>query len=240
MRVTNRPARDTRLEMAATAVMIIAIIGLGVQTSAQQTPQQAGEHLGVADTFVRVATDEEGWVVVGYEIANDSVGKEWMLLDVGLTLTKGTEAQKITREDLKLVTPGHEVISLPTQEEFEKVRGSLKPLVKRDSLVGESINYFPPSADAPCKLQFFNDPGAPRSGMLASDEVELSSNRACLGRVYFQVPGGVQLGTYNFDVRFANSVVKVPIDIMTEEQAKAFAKQWKDAQEEAKHAKDPS
>lgn len=51
------------------------------------------------------------------------------------------------------------------------------------------------------------------------------------------MPGGIQLGNYNFDVKLADSVLKVPIEIMTEEQAKEFEKQWKEAEKKAKHEK---
>ena len=184
---------------------------------------------------MRVATNEEGWVVLGYRIANESAGKDWMLLDLGMTVMKGTKAQKITRDDIKLVTPDHKVISLPTQEEFEKVRGSVAPLVQRAAMMGDSINYFPAGSDDPCAIQFFAEQARPGRVMLAYHEVELSSNRACVGRVYFEIPDGIQLGLYNLDVKFADSVVKVPMQIMTEEEAKAFTKEWKKSLKEAKH-----
>jgi hypothetical protein len=211
------------------------ICGFGfVAAAEEQTRAQATEQVGAEDTYVRNAINDEGYVIVGYEIANESVGEEWMLLDLGMTVVKGTEAHKITRDDIKLVTPKNEVLSLPTQEEFEKVRGEVLPMVKRSAMMGESINYFPPSADSPCSIQFFAETVGPRM-MVAYDEVELSSNRACVGRVYFKIPGGIQYGLYNLDVVFANSVLKVPIQIMTKEEAKEFTKKWREAQKESKH-----
>ena len=70
---------------------------------------------------------------------------------------------------------------------------------------------------------------------IAYDQVDLSSQRACIGRLYFHVPGGIQYGNYNLDVKFANSVVKVPMKIMTKDEAKEFEKQWKQELKEAKH-----
>ena len=219
----------------AFAVLLLGFAGWAVaEEQAAQTPQQAGEQIGVEGTFVRVAANDEGWVVVGYRIANESVGKNWMLLDVGLTVMKGTKPHKITRDDIKLVTTDRQVISLPTQEEYEKVRGELLPLVQRAALTGDSINYFPAPADTPCSIQFFAEQGGPRV-MLAYDEVELTDNRACVGRLYFEIPGGIQYGLYNFDVKFANSIVKVPLQIMTEDEAKEFTKEWKKALKEERH-----
>src|SRR5687768_15255543 len=36
--------------------------------------------------FVRVAYNNEGYVVLGYQVANRSIGDEWMLLDLGVTV----------------------------------------------------------------------------------------------------------------------------------------------------------
>jgi hypothetical protein len=222
------------MALAAVALLVAGVVSSPVAAE-EQTPAQAGEQVGIEGTFVRVALDEEGFLVVGYRIANESVGKEWMLLDVGMTVMKGTKPQTITRDDIKLVTPDHEVLSLPSQEDYQKARGEVMPLVKRAALVGDSINYFPASADSPCSLTLFTEPGVPTAEAMARDEVELSHNRACVGRLYFHVPGGIKLGNYNFDVKFENSIVKVPIEIMTEEQAKEFTKKWKESLKKSKH-----
>ncbi len=215
----------------------VCVFGLGaVATAEDETPEQAGEKVGVVGQFVRVAETDEGWVVVGYKIANGSVNDEWMLLDVGMTVLSGAKSQKITRDQVKLVTPDNQVVSLASQEEFSKARGSLAALNERANTMGDSINYFPPGTDQPCRIGFFNDPSKPMVG-LAYDEVELDSQRACMGRLFFQVPGGIQLGNYNLDVAFANSVVRVPIQIMTKDEAKEFEKKWKEAQKEAKEKK---
>ena len=229
----ERPFRV--LVMALSVLLLLGVGGwAGAEEEAAQTPEQAGEQVGVEGTYVRVATNDEGWVVLGYRIANESVGEEWMLLDLGVTVMKGVKSHKIMRDDIKLVTPDHRVISLPTQEDYEKVRGELVPLVNRAARMGDSINYWPAGTDAPCSIQFFAEQGTPRV-MLAYDEVELSNNRACVGRVYFQVPGGIQHGLYNLDVKFADSIVKVPMQIMTEDEAKEFTKEWKKALKEEKH-----
>jgi hypothetical protein len=129
------------------------------------------------------------------------------------------------------------VLPLPSQEEFLKARGEVAAMTDRDNMMRESINYFPPGTNEPCAIKFFADPSHPAAG-LAYDKVELSSQRACIGRLYFHVPGGLQLGNYNVDVKFADSVLKVPMEIMTKKQAKEFEKKWKEAEKEAKHKGD--
>ena len=36
--------------------------------------------------FVRAAYNNEGYVILGYQLANRSVGEEWMLLEFGMTV----------------------------------------------------------------------------------------------------------------------------------------------------------
>jgi hypothetical protein len=214
--------------------LVVGIVGFAAAAAAEEeTAAQAGEKTGVEGTFVRVAENGEGWVVLGYEIANSSVGNEWMLLDVGMTVMQGVKGQKITRDQVKLVTPEGKVLPLPSDEEFAKARGSLAAMTERDNMMHPSINYFPPGADQACRIGFFSDPTRPAQS-LAYDEVDLNSQRACVGRLYFHVPGGIQLGNYNLDVQFANSIVRVPMKIMTKEEAKKFEKEWKEAEKKAK------
>jgi hypothetical protein len=90
-------------------------------------------------------------------------------------------------------------------------------MTERANINRDSINYFPPGADRACRIGFFSDPTKPMQD-LAYDEVELNSQRACVGRLHFHLPGGIQYGNYNLDVQFANSVVRVPMKIMTKDE----------------------
>ena len=221
--------------------LVIPAIALGVVIWAggwaagdQESPSQAGEKVGIEGTFVRVAENQEGWVVVGYGTANESVGKDWMLLDVGITLQHGVKSQKLTRDQVTLVTPDHTVIPLATQEEIMKARGDLEAMSRADAMMHDSINYFPADAPRECRIGFFTDPSQMQPGM-AYDQVDLNNQAACVGRVYFHVPNGIQYGDYNLDVKFEDSVVRVPMNIMTKEQAEEFEKKWKEERKEAKH-----
>jgi hypothetical protein len=215
--------------------LVVCVVGFGGVVSAEEeTAAQAGEKTGVMGKFVRVAETDEGWVVLGYGTANDSVKEEWMLLNVGMTVKQGVKGQKITRDQIKLVTPEGQGISLPSNEEYSTARASLAAMTQRDDMMHESIDYFPPGADRACRIGFFSDPTKPIQD-LAYDEVNLDPQRACVGRLYFHVPGGIQLGDYNLDVQFANSVVRVPMQIMTKDEAKEFEKQWKEAEKADKH-----
>jgi hypothetical protein len=227
--------RSTFFCVTLVSVVALTMVGAGVGAAAEdETAAQAGEKTGIVGKFVRVAETDEGWVVLDYSIANESVKEEWMLLDVGMTVLPGVKGQTITRDQITLVTTAGHVIALPSPEEYAEVRGSLGALNERATMMGESINYFPPGADQPCRIGFFSDPTTPGVRM-AYNEVDLNAQRACVGRLYFHVPGGIQYGNYNLDVQFANSVVRVPMKIMTKEEAKDFDKEWKEESKQEKH-----
>ena len=67
-------------------------------------------------------------------------------------------------------------------------------------------------------------------------ENELSSTRACLGRLFFPIPGGIQHGQYWLNVKFENSVVRVPFRILTEDEEKLLDKNYKDIRKQVQEA----
>ena len=71
---------------------------------------------------------------------------------------------------------------------------------------------------------------------MAWDKVELSNNRACLGRLYFPVPGGITYGQHWLNVKFANSVVRVPFRILTKEEEKLLEKNFGDIKKQVDEA----
>ena len=70
----------------------------------------------------------------------------------------------------------------------------------------------------------------------AFGQVDLSSRRGCLGRIYFHVPGGIQHGQHWLNVQFEKSLVRVPFRILTEEEEKKLSKSWKDIKKEHEKA----
>jgi hypothetical protein len=71
---------------------------------------------------------------------------------------------------------------------------------------------------------------------MAYDEVTLSSQRACLGRLYFHVPGGIKYGQHWLNVKFEKSLVRVPFRILTEEEEKLLSKNYKDISKQVEEA----
>jgi hypothetical protein len=208
-----------------------------VDVQGQEKPKVQMPQPGVPEVmtmegkFVRAAYNNEGYVILGYQAANRSLGEEWMLLDFGVTVRGKTPDYTLTREALSLETPDGTTIPLPSIEEYRK--GSTQALQARARIQRDSINYFPPEASRPCALTFFPDLD---QRALPRDEAELSDNRACLGRLYFKVPGGITYGQHWLNVRFEKSVVRVPFRILTKEEEQLLSKNFKDIKKQVDEA----
>ena len=181
--------------------------------------------------YVRIAYNNEGWVTLGYKLANMSVGENWLLLEVGIALRDGVPDYDLTRAAVSLETPDGKTIPLPTIEEFRKA--DVRALQMREKVQRDSINYFPPNAHRACSIQFYTDVS---SRAMAWDKVELSDDRACLGRFYFPVPGGITYGQHWLNVKFAKSLVRAPFRILTKDEEKFLDKNYKDIEKQVEEA----
>ena len=76
----------------------------------------------------------------------------------------------------------------------------------------------------------------PRARSLPFDEVDLSDDRACLGRFYFKIPGGIAYGQDRLNVKFQNSLVRVPFRILTEDEERFVSKNYKGIERQVKEA----
>jgi hypothetical protein len=184
--------------------------------------------------FVRAAYNNEGYVIIGYQLVNRSVGEDWMLLEVGATVLDNTRNYSLKRDALSLETPDGKTIPLATLNEHRE--GNTTALQSREKVQRDSINYFPPSATRACALTFFPDLS---SRVLPVDEVELSNQRACLGRLYFKVPGGITYGQHWLNVKFEKSLVRVPFRVLTKDEEKLMDKHYKSISKQVKDAFTP-
>jgi hypothetical protein len=219
------------------SVLSLAVVGLtsmwplavpgGVR--AQEAPKIQIPQPGVPQImtleglYVRAAYNNEGYVILGYRIVNRSVGEPWMLLEIGVALREGVPAYDLTRDAVSLETPDGKTLPLPSVEEYRKA--NLSALENREKVQRDSINYFPPNARQACRIGFFAELN---QRALPWDQVELSDRRACLGRLFFQVPGGITYGQHWLNVKFAKSLVRVPFRVLTKEEDKLLDKHFDD------------
>ena len=229
-------AKNALFLMLAGLVSLWTPVARGdVQTQEKPTVQMpkpgVPQIMTMEGKFVRAAYNNEGYVILGYQLANRSIGEPWMLLEVGLTVLDSTPAYRLKRDALSLETPDGKTIPLPSISEHRE--GDTRALQNRERVQRDSINYFPPSASRACALTFFPDL---TSRVLPVDEIELSSQRACLGRLFFKVPGGVTYGQHWLNVKFENSLVRVPFRILTEDEERVLSQNYGDISKQVKEA----
>lgn len=213
---------------------------LGPAAQGQEKPQVKIPDPGVPQImtiegkFVRAAYNNEGYVIIGYQLANRSIGEDWMLLEVGLTVLDDVPDYTLKRDAFSLTTPDGATIPVATTEEHRKA--DTRALQSRERVQRDSINYFPPSAYRACALLFFPDL---TSRALPYDQVELSSERGCVGRLYFNVPGGIKYGQHWLNVKFEKSLIRVPFRILTADEEKLLSKNYKDIRKQVQEAFKP-
>ncbi len=224
------------LSLAALGLMLTFPLAVG-DVRAQEPPKVKIPQPGVPQImtmegrFVRAAYNNEGYAILGYRLANNSVGEEWMLLEAGFTLRDGVPNYDLTRDALSIETPDGQTIALASVK--ESLGAPTAALENRAKVMSDSINYFPPSARQACRVGFFSDAD---SLAKAWDKVELSSQRACMGQLYFHVPGKIAYGQHWLNVKFANSVVRVPFRVLTEEEYKLLDKNYKNIEQQVEEA----
>jgi hypothetical protein len=224
------------------AVCLIGVTVLGpLQTAGDARTQQpptvqipkpgVPQIMTMEAKFVRAAYNNEGYVILGYQVNNRSVGEEWMLLEVGLTVLDKTPEYTLKREALSLETPDGKTLPLPSVTEHREANTTA--IQNRTRVQRDSINYFPPMASRPCRIGFFSDLD---QRAMPYDQVAVSNTRACLGRLYFHIPGGITYGQYWLNVKFEKSLIRVPFRIFTEDEERLLSKNYSSIEKQVKDA----
>lgn len=221
--------------VAAIAISVVATLTAGSQDKpkVQVAIPDPGvpEVMTIEGKFVRAAYNNEAYVIMGYQVANRSIGDPWMMLDLGTSLLGNTPEYRLTREALSVDTPSGANVALATTQEYRKA--NLRAVESRARVQRDSINYFPPMATQACRIGFFADLSSPA---MAWDEVSVSTRRACVGRLFFEIPGGIVHGQYFLNVKFEKSLLRVPFRILTEEEERMLGKNYGDIRRQVQDA----
>jgi len=218
----------------------VALAQLIAAAQSQQPPQVKIPEAGVPQImtleaeYVRAAYNNEGYVILGYKIVQESIGTDWLMLEVGMALREGRPNYKLTRENVSLEIPSGKTIQMASNQDYNAA--NLQALEKRNSVMRDSINYFPPMATQACRIGFFSELG---KQTMSWDEVELGQTRACLGRLFFKVPGGITTGQYWLNVKFQDSLVRVPFRVFTKDEQKLLSKNYKSIKKQVDEAFKP-
>ena len=223
------------------AVALVGAVSLGaLQIQAQDKPTVQIPQPGVPQImtlegkFIRVAYNNEGYVIMGYQASNRSIGEDWMLLEVGMTVLNKTPEYRMPRAAFSLDTPDGKTLQLPSA--IEQREGNPRAIIQRANVQRDVINYFPTRANRACAIGFFPDLGARG---LPQDVVDLRTDKACVGRLFFKIPGGIAYGQHWLNVKFEKSLVRVPFRILTADEEKLLSKNYKSIEQQVKDAFTP-
>ncbi len=221
-----------RVALTATAI-VTAVLGLvATPPVAAQDEAQSKMKLSFPGEYVRKVESDQAIAVLGYRTANESLGDEWMLLEIAMTTQPGLE-MTLTREGFSLKTPDGSIVPLASQQDFNEASGTLRALDRRANVQRESLAYLPPRADIPCRIGFFSDLANPQRGM-TWDEFSMNSQSFCAGRLYFHVPGGIQYGRYFVEIDLPEGEIALPMTIMTKDELKAAKVKVKEYEKQQK------
>jgi hypothetical protein len=195
------------------------------QKPAVQIPQPGVPQIMTLEgKFVRVAYNNEGYVIIGYQIANRTIPSDWIMLDVGIALMDKVKDYTIKRDAFSLDTPDG-TVPLPSIQEYRQNQSKVDALQLRLKAQRDSINYFPPWTHRVNRLGMFADLG---SRALPWDQADVTDDSACMGQLYFHIPNNTKYGQYWLNVKFAQSVVRVPFRLLTDDEEKQLGKNYGD------------
>ena len=69
--------------------------------------------------------------------------------------------------------------------------------------------------------------------------MSLTNRRACVGRLFFQIPGGINHGQYFLNVKFEQTLIRVPFRILTEEEERFLGKNFGNIKKQVEDAFKP-
>jgi hypothetical protein len=193
------------LRLILIVVVAVAATAANVAcTTATPTDTPGIDELG---RFILRQEGPEVDAVLGYRFAANSIGSDWLLLEVNLSSPRQQSAE-IMREDVWVRTPDGTKVPLASQKLFGEDYGALRPVIDKANIQRDPMDYFPPNR-RDCQVQFFVGPG----DGVAFDSVSVNDRRACQGKLFFKIPGGVQPGRWTLGIDLEESQVRIPFEI---------------------------
>jgi hypothetical protein len=144
-------------------------------------------------------------MAMSYRYAKSNPKGGWLLVDTNMTAAQ--DPLEIPRGAFSIRTHSGEVIPLATQEEFGKDYAHLASTIARANVAAEPLGYL--SFRRPEQMRFFVAPG---QGIIYPS-VWLDYRHNTYGRLFFQMPGGVQKGNYELILDLKGGQVVIPFTI---------------------------
>jgi hypothetical protein len=188
-------------------VLLGAVVAASACSSAVPTETPGVEQLG---QYIMRQNGSEADVVVGYKHAAQSLGDEWLLLELAITSPSG-ESAKFERKNIWVRTPAGVQVPAASQKAFGEAYGSMRNKIAQANVARDPMDYFPPNR-LPCDLDLYVAPGEG----VAFDQVTVNQRRACEGKLFFYIPGGVQPGKYVLGIDLEEDEIRIPFTLGSE------------------------
>ncbi len=229
--------RHTRMLVLAVVALASAmaahVLAQGQQPPKVQIPQSGvPQIMTIEGAYVRAAYNNEGYVILGYRLANTSVGEPWMLLDVGMTLRDNVPNSKLVRASISARharrhessaavergvpegEPGRPRAAVANHQRLDQ----LLPAAGEPGVPDRVLRRAPAAGDVVGRGRAQPDPRVPGQALLPD-------------RGRDQVRPGTWL-----NVKFEKSLIRVPLRILTKDEEKLLNKNFKSIQKQVEEA----
>lgn len=187
--------------------LVLAVIPLVLTACASTVP--TGEP-GVSATgeHYLLAEGPELEVALGTGYANGHLGAEILILGVSLTAAPGVARTVVDRAAISVQTPDRRTIPPLGRDEYRERFAKLHGAARQAAMSSPTLVGTGPGR-RPCGEWFYADP----TTAFARDVLYVSPFEACDGELFFEVPGGVQPGRWELEIRLEESVVEIPFTL---------------------------
>lgn len=143
-------------------------------------------------------------VALSYRFAKLNPSGNWLLLDTAMTANAPVE---LPRTAISVRTPSGEIVPLASPEAFNNGYRELNATIARANVAREPMGYLIPHRYR--RLGFF----AERRQRLMFPSAWLDEWHTTYGRLFFQLPDGVQKGNYELLFNLKEGRVAIPFTI---------------------------
>ncbi len=185
---------SSRIALVSFAIMVIGVPLTSAQDS--EVSQKGDWRIWYTSPDLRAELD--------YHWADNHPGDEWIILK--LSVAGGRRGvTSVSRGEVHLRAPDGTMLDLPTQAEFQGVRGSMAVAFKQENSWGPPASRFVGSL---IRIEdwFFSPPRA----TFHRENIHPSSAQYCSGPLVFQVPGGVQPGGWTLVIDLEEMRAEIP------------------------------
>ena len=102
-------------------------------------------------------------------------------------------------------TPDGVQVPLASQRAFNEAYASIRSQISQANVMRDPMDYFPPNRQ-PCTIDFFVAPGEG----VSFDHVSVNDRRACQGKLFFYIPGGIKSGRYVLGMDLTEDEIRIP------------------------------